>query len=247
MLIFVRGFDFKFTPLKTHSLKHILDNPIWNALVSGNKNMAKGNDYARFFPDDIAIFGGLKNNSASDLNNLQQQIAADKTVILFTPRKIEVPATWTIIAEKDLLQMVYEGDDLFSLDNDSLISLTDKDVPAMLELTSKTNPGPFFNRTIEFGNYEGIFDGGRLVAMAGWRLQPEPYIEISAVCTDPAYVKLGYATALIRSQIKSIKSTAHIPFLHVVPENTPAIKLYQKLGFRTRKQMFLYVLENGKK
>ena len=78
----------------------------------------------------------------------------------------------------------------------------------MIVLTEMTHPGPFFNRTIEFGNYKGIFSGNDLVAMAGQRLHADQYVEISAVCTHPAHTGKGYATQLIISQVHQILSAA---------------------------------------
>ena len=40
-------------------------------------------------------------------------------------------------------------------------------------------------RTHELGDYFGVFEGGRLVAMAGERMDAAPWREISAVCTHP--------------------------------------------------------------
>ena len=47
--------------------------------------------------------------------------------------------------------------------------LTAADVPAMVELAELTEPGPFRERTIELGPFFGIFESGRLLAMAGQR------------------------------------------------------------------------------
>ena len=56
------------------------------------------------------------------------------------------------------------------------------DVPEMLELTAATEPGPFLAQTIKMGSYFGIrASDGRLVAMAGERLQCTEFVEISAV------------------------------------------------------------------
>jgi predicted GNAT family acetyltransferase len=78
--------------------------------------------------------------------------------------------------------------------------------------------------------------------MAGQRLQPYPYTEVSAVCTHLAYTGKGYGAKLVRSQVCKIIATSRVPFLHVYPENTAA-RLYEKLGFEVRKQMVVYVLE----
>ena len=67
----------------------------------------------------------------------------------------------------------------------------------MLELTAATEPGPFLPQTIQMGSYFGIrASDGRLVAMAGERLQSTAFAEISAVCTHPEFRGRGYARAL---------------------------------------------------
>jgi hypothetical protein len=56
------------------------------------------------------------------------------------------------------------------------------DVPEMLELTAATEPGAFLPQTIQMGSYFGIrASDGRLVPMAGKRLQSTAFVEISAV------------------------------------------------------------------
>lgn len=224
-------------------MTHLLDNPIWNALNTGNKELASGTDRAQFLKRDVGLFAGLKTNSESELEELQSLIPQKGMVVLFIPEAIEVPAGWRVQLQKDIFQMVYEGKALEGAEANNPVALQEKDIPAMLELTRLTNPGPFLSRTIEFGSYEGFFEGDNLVAMTGQRLQPHPYIEVSAVCTHPDHVGKGYAAALVRSQMCKITAASCIPFLHVYPDNTAACNLYKKLGFRTRKGMQVYVLQ----
>jgi len=108
------------------------------------------------------------------------------------------------------------------------------DVPEMLDLVKRTNPGPFLPRTVELGTYLGIRRQGALVAMAGERLHPEGWTEISAVCTDEAWRGRGLATRLIRAVGAVIRARGDVPFLHAVATN-PAIKLYEQLGFEHRR------------
>jgi predicted GNAT family acetyltransferase len=105
-----------------------------------------------------------------------------------------------------------------------------------------TNPGPFESRTITFGHYYGIFEGEKLVAMAGQRMHVFNYAEISAVCTHPDYTGKGYAAQLLQYQINRIKAASGIPFLHVRYDNDRAIKIYESLGFSTRRQVNFYVM-----
>ena len=223
-------------------MEHLLDNPIYHALNTGSQCFSNGNEYARYLNRDMGLFAGLKSNSIEDFQELYQLTPPDGRVVLFTPEAIEIPEGWTILLQKPLLQMVYNHAEVPPAEDPAPVALQEKDVPAMLDLTARTNPGPFLLRTIDFGNYEGIFDGPMLVAMTGQRLQPTPYVEVSAVCTDPEYLGRGYAAKLIRSQIRQILDNQRIPFLHVLPDNTPALQLYLKLGFEVRREIVFYVL-----
>lgn len=225
------------------SLTHILDNPIWNALITSNKHLAYGNEQAKYLKREVGFFAGLKTNSERDLGDLLALMPSKSLVVLFTPAELVIPAGWTLELKKEILQMVYQQPGSSLRNSMEIIPLQDHDIPAMLALTALTKPGPFLSRTIEFGNYEGIFHGNNLVAMAGQRLQPDPYTEISAVCTHPEYTGKGYAAKLIRSQISQITAASRIPFLHVNSDNTTAWQLYERLGFQTRKLMLVYILE----
>lgn len=222
---------------------HVLDNPIWNALVSGNKSLAIGSENAKYFKRDVSFFAGLKTNSPGDLAELHEIIPAKTLIVLFSTQEISVPAYWHIDTTKQILQMVYQPTQMPVEINQELVNLADGNIPAMMELTAMTKPGPFLERTIDFGHYEGIFYENKLVAMAGQRLQPQPYIEISAVCTHPSFTGKGYAASLIQSQIKKITRNCCTPFLHVETNNKTAINLYKKLGFTERTSILVYVLK----
>jgi ribosomal protein S18 acetylase RimI-like enzyme len=222
---------------------HVLDNPIWQALLTGNKQWANGSEQAKYINRELGFFAGLRSNSEEELMDLMDRVSAKSRFILFTPEELSVPKGWRIALKKELLQMVYAHQQPPAAALDELTPLHDKDVPAMLELTALTNPGPFLSRTIDFGHYEGIFKENKLVAMTGQRLKPDPYIEVSAVCTHPAHTGKGYAAKLVASQVRHILAASRIPFLHVYPDNTGACKLYEKLGFHTRKQLWVYMLE----
>ena len=90
-------------------------------------------------------------------------------------------------------------------------------------------------RTVELGTYLGIRDaGGVLVAMAGERMHPPGFTEISAVCTDPAHRGRGLASRLVTGIAAGIRARGEIPFLHLTLENEPAHRIYAALGFETR-------------
>lgn len=117
------------------------------------------------------------------------------------------------------------------------------DVAEMLGLVELTQPGPFLRRTPELGTYLGIRERGQLVAMAGERIRPLGYTEISAVCTHPEYRGRGYASSLVSALIQKITKRDEIPFLHVRTENVGAISVYEKLGFKTRRVINVVIVK----
>jgi predicted GNAT family acetyltransferase len=223
-------------------LPHLLNNPIWHALNSGNKKFATGTKNVKYLKRDVGLFAGTKSNSQKALHELYKLLPPESKVILFTPAKIIIPKNWNILVERPLLQMIYSKKTIAKPNKTGIVSLKDKNIPAMLKLTKLTNPGPFFKRTIDFGNYEGIFFRSQLVAITGQRLHAGKYVEVSAVCTHPKHTGKGHAATLIQSQLHKILQKGKIPFLHVYPEN-PACHLYEKLGFKIRKLMMVYFLE----
>jgi ribosomal protein S18 acetylase RimI-like enzyme len=234
---------FEFAHTQYYKMQHPLDYPAWNALISGNKNLSEGNEHVKYFPEDVGPFVGLHEQSYDEFQILYNIIPFKRRLVIIVSKKIEIPKPWTLTEHLKALQMVHTKDTTQENTTAKIIHLQNKDVSQMLALTAMTHPGPFLKRTIEFGNYEGIFNNGKLIAMAGQRMHPDKFVEISAVCTHPDHLGKGYAGRLIESQVRQIKANQEIPFLHVTSDNYNAIRLYKKLGFEERKEMDIYVFQ----
>jgi predicted GNAT family acetyltransferase len=227
-------------------MEHILDNPIYNAALSANRHLSAGTDSVRYFLRTVAPFAGLREWEEGSFALLADMLPPKAVVVAITAANITIPCSWKIIRQGILFQMI--GEHLSqSVDiPDEIRPLRIENIPQMLELTKLTEPGPFGERTIEFGNYNGIFNYGQLVAMAGYRLHAGPYIEVSAVCTHPDHVGKGYGRALTTHQAQQIVQQGNIPFLHVRADNERAIGVYEKAGFVTRCEMHMNVIRNDK-
>ena len=112
----------------------------------------------------------------------------------------------------------------------------------MLELTALVFPGFFRPRTLEMGEYLGIYHGSRLAAMAGERMRLDGFQELSAVCTHPDYTGRGYAQRLLSLLCRRAFERGFTPFLHVYADNARAIGVYRRLGFEDRKLLPLWLL-----
>ncbi len=223
-------------------MDHVLDSPAWNALISGNKKLALGNGPVRYFDKDVSPFAAFEENTDNNFRMLFEQLPHNGPVLFVTPCEIEIPQPWKVLQTIHGLQMVYDTAFEEVKPDIELVSLTQLHVPEMVALAKLTNPGPFASETIRFGHYMGIFEGEKLVAMAGQRLHPFHYAEISAVCTHPEHTGKGYARQLLLYHINRIKAASEIPFLHVRYDNARAIEVYKRLGFYTRREVYFYVM-----
>jgi len=169
----------------------------------------------------------------------------NRHVLFVAPNEIEIPEMWKVLRVIHGVQMVCETAEVGQETTIDLVPLGHGHVPQMLELTQLTNPGPFASRTIDLGHYHGIFEGNQLVAMAGQRLHTFNYAEVSAVCTRPGHTGKGYARRLILNQINRMQVAGDIPFLHSRADNERAIRVYESLGFKTRRDVWFYFMVKG--
>jgi predicted GNAT family acetyltransferase len=219
-----------------------LDDPIGAGLRTSHAQLAERHGLAiRYWPD-VAPFCSIGTTPTAEGWTSLLELSGDSPAVLFMEPGCEVPDNWQTLRRIPLAQMVYAGQapDPARTGNE-MRSLGGEDVPEMLRLTELAQPGPFLKSTVEFGGYVGIFDGPLLVAMAGRRMNPPGYIEVSAVCTDPGYRGRGYARTVMLEVMRGIMDDGSMPFLHVADGN-PARKLYEDMGFVARRNLEVLVL-----
>ncbi|HXM61939.1 MAG TPA: GNAT family N-acetyltransferase [Terriglobales bacterium] len=222
-----------------------LDNPIWQSLITTHAHFAETCNSARKFRREVSVLAGFSEPTPENYDSLAAMMRPEEQVGLFLQAPADPPSSWTIARTRPLLQMLCENRSPLRVKQPEFIRLTEADAPEMLALTKLTNPGPFGARTHELGDYLGIRVGGTLAAMAGERLRLPGYTEISAVCTHPDHLGHGYASALMGLLMDRICSRGERPILHVLPENTRAIQVYERLGFAKRAMLQLAVLRHG--
>ncbi|CAM5321077.1 MULTISPECIES: GNAT family N-acetyltransferase [Streptomyces] len=212
---------------------HPLDNPAYAALAGPHARFAEGRGRVLRYETDVSPWLGLPvEPDAADWADLAALVGPGAEVALPGVRAT-LPESWEITFDVPGVQLVDES--LDARHDEEAVPLGAADVPEMLALVERTRPGPFLPRTVELGTYLGIRREGRLIAMAGERLRPPGWTEISAVCTDEAFRGQGLGTRLIRAVAAGIRERGETPFLHTAAANTGAIRLYESLGFRIRR------------
>ncbi|WP_255947461.1 GNAT family N-acetyltransferase [Streptomyces odontomachi] len=215
------------------ALPHPLDNPAYSALTGPHAHLAERCGRVLRYPVDVSPWLALPTDPRPDDWADVAALAGPGASIHFPGVRVALPSDWEVTGQLPGAQYVDDGVDA-AFDGEAK-PLTPADVPQMLDLVARTEPGPFLPRSILLGDYLGVWRDGRLVAMAGERLHPPGWTEISAVCTDQEYRGQGLATRLVRAVAAGIRARGETPFLHVAMRNTGARALYESLGFRQRR------------
>ena len=210
-----------------------LDRPVWSALTSRHAAFALGGELARRFQPGIVPFIDVKEVTPDCFAAAASLVQQGEKVTFFGLRPIDPPASLVVVERRIAHQMVFANSR--TSESSTAIRLLDpRDVPAMLDLVEIAKPGAFGPRSIELGDFFGIRDGDRLVAMAGERLKINGATEITAVCTHPDYRRRGYSKALIDVLTRRIVDLGEIPFVHVSASKADAVTLHEGQGFVVR-------------
>lgn len=225
-------------------MSHVLDRPVWNALTTRQAHLALGDPATGVrYPTDIEPFGAARDNAPEQLLALGKLTPMDGGLALVEPHVVAPPPGLIVLFQEPVRQMIAaripSPDDM-----SGVIALGNADAPEMRALAELTQPGPFHARTHELGDFVGVRENGKLIAMAGMRMRVPGFTEISAVCTHPDARGRGLAAKLMRIVAAKIVDRGEELFLHVYPHNESAISVYEKLGFRHRADVQLTVLRH---
>ncbi|MGG7575875.1 GNAT family N-acetyltransferase [Streptomyces sirii] len=221
------------SPAQSPAEPHVLDNAVWAALTGPHARFAERFGRAARYPLDVSPFTALADPTAPGAWDDLAALVGPDTVVAVTGAGA-VPDGWETVESGQGVQLVDTG--LRAAAAPEAVRLGPGDIPEILDLIALTRPGPFLPRTVELGTYLGIRHRGRLIAMAGERVHPPGWTEISAVCTHPAHRGRGLATRLVRAVAAGIRDRGETPFLHTLASNTAAIRLYESIGFTLRRR-----------
>lgn len=221
---------------------HPLDRPVWGALNGRQAHLAVVNGAAVRIDPGYGPFAAARDASAEAQEVLSAVLEQGETWLV-EPEEWPAPPGARVAWVAPLVQMVADNPAVMEQGDDLAVLLSEDDNPAMTALALATEPGPWGTRTRLYGSFYGFFEGDRLMAMAGERMKPAPgFDEVSGVCTWPEFQRRGLAAKLIRRVMADMTARGATPFLHSYAGNAHAIRIYEKLGFRIRREMVATVL-----
>ncbi|MCX2454277.1 GNAT family N-acetyltransferase [Pedobacter sp. PLR] len=211
-----------------------LDNPVWFSLTESHEKFSVNYGDVKFYHPDYCPFGGfITLDSTEKALDEYSELAPSFYVV---GEKPDYSPSLTLNKELVCLQMVLTAKIEVDMNTD-IIPLKAEHKDDLLRLVNLVQPGYFKSNTPELGNYYGIYKENELIAVTGERMKMNAYTEVSAVVTHPDHTGKGYAKQLVAHTANQIFLEGKIPYLHVAETNVGAIKLYEKLGFVTRRKI----------
>lgn len=221
---------------------HLLDNIMWHALSGAQARFAVGSGAVRRFAPGFSPIVGFEDSSKPDFEGLTKLCEPGEHFYCENWAGA-VRAGWQVEAESTMVKMVWDAACPVADEAPEAVPLTGAHAQQALDLALLTKPGPFGLRTIELGDYFGCFDAdGHLMAMAGERMQAASLREISGVCTHPDFQGRGFARRLMLKLVRRQMQRGETPFLHVMSANAGARGLYERIGFRSHREVVVRVI-----
>ena len=221
---------------------HPLDRVILSALTSerqGALSVWRGN--AVRMAAGYGVFAAF-NDVTAGLEDMARLPMPEGKLVSVEAEIQPVPAGLRVEKQATLLQMTLSTLRAGPAGRVSVEALGEADAPQMLALARLTEPGPFFEKTHMLGDFYGVKQDGRLLAMAGERMKPDGFTEASGVCVHPEAQGRGYAAAVMMAVITPILERGDTAFLHSYDHNQRANSLYKGLGFEVRALMNMRTL-----
>ncbi len=217
-------------------MSHILDRPVFTALGSSHAHLAETQGGARRYPPSIIPFAAVGDDDPQSYADLAELTREADQFFIVQAGPISLPPELAATFSAPVSQMIADRH-MPQIDDPRIQPLTAADAAEMFALAEVTKPGPFTHRAQALGEFFGVKENGRLIAMAGVRFKHPGLHEVSGVCTQPDVRGQGLGRLMMEYKCGQIFARGDQPFLHTYSDNARAIAIYEKLGFKVRSPM----------
>ena len=218
-----------------------LENIIWRSLSGTHRRLSVGTARTRRYVRDFPAMFGFADPASADFESFGAHCEPGDHLYC-TEWTGPAPEGWSVDFDGKVVAMLWRGNRPVLDHSIAVTPLDESHVEEMRALARLTRPGPFAQKPMELGDWIGVFDAGRLVAMAGERLHAGTFHEVSGICTHPDAQGRGLARAVTLAMVRRQLDRGETPFLHVMPENARARTLYERIGFEVEREVPMRVV-----
>lgn len=219
----------------------VLDNPVWFSITEKHTQQAIDYGNIKIYHPDFTPFGAFINEE--DTAKAIEAYSKLAPSFFMVGDKPKMPSSLKPAIKYVGLQMIIRHKINHPI-TENIIELNESHYNELMDLVDVAYPDFFKPKTNTLGRYFGIFKNEKLVAITGERMQTEHFTEISGVITHPDHVGNGYAKQLVTHTANTIFKDNKTPFLHVDQTNLGPINLYKKLGFKIRRKLEFWQINN---
>ena len=229
-----------------------IENPDWAlahfTLVADLTTLRAECRFARAGETVVARYLGLPfaalafwGNDPSQLTSLAAQLVAPAEsfyLLLNEQQRALAAQIFEVEQVRPEWQMLFTGD-AAALDPGAAQPLAAENLAQMHTLAENAGLMALETNPFRHGPAFGAWRGNRLVAMAATHLLLPSAAEIGNIATHSDHRRQGLARQVIAALVRAHTAAGRRVFLMVFQSNRPAARLYEELGFRRLRPMFL--------
>ena len=223
----------------------------WRALVEGDDIRAIALLYTAFDPPILLAFadGGDLSAAQELLDSITPELPPRIYCHLSPGLAEALEPTYRLESHGDHLKMALaESRALDELDAANVAPLTPADADQLVAFYEAHYPGNFFEPAmLAMGNCFGLRDSAGLVSVAGVHVCSPTYkvASLGNIATRLDSRGMGFAAMVTGALCRSLREAIDHIGANVKADNTPAVRCYKKLGFRTHAQYIEYMAERA--
>ncbi len=169
------------------------------------------------------------------MNDFSDLLVGKEFIAICTQEQLEQFGEACVILKpiKERQMIADKSTELYCECKQTPVRLSIKYAEQLKELYRLSGTPAWTPNAMNLGPFYGIIEeDGTISAVAGVHYVTSYGTEIGNVSTHPDHKRKGYAAACIKSVVDEVLKTSELVVLHYFEENTPAQRLYEKMGFK---------------
>jgi ribosomal protein S18 acetylase RimI-like enzyme len=171
---------------------------------------------------------------------------ANEFVSLCEPKEVSLLEKHaSVIENRHEQQMVTNHPRQIKNGNVPVERVSKDELPLLNQFYVEHHSGAWTQLQFKVGPYYCVKQDHKIVSAAGVHVVTPQTAQLGNIITDEAYRNRGYATACTGALASHLSASGRVISLFVRTDNAPAIRMYEKLGFRKKREIaFLFLRKN---
>jgi ribosomal protein S18 acetylase RimI-like enzyme len=190
------------------------------------------------FSKPSVVLAASKTKIKNDLLKTALMEVSDEFISLCQPDEIEIFKNHSSILQVHFeQQMIANPPKQIRIDSTRVTRVSEGELGSLDEFYREHQAEAWTPLQFKVGPFYCVKQDGKMVSAAGTHVRTPQIAHLGNIVTDEAYRNRGFATACTSILAANLASKGRIISLFVRNENQPAIQIYEKLGFRKKREI----------